>query len=410
MSFADKPKASTAPESIRPSRRAFLKNAGIGLSGLGLNPILFQSLSSATAAQQSDPRSAPADETTSPRRSQPPVIDVHRHCIPETSTLVEGVTRSIAEMLMGLRETDGYSSATVDGITSVIYPEMNQMDLQMKGQDEAGVTLGLLSFSMGLESLCRALFFVPDAEVTRQFNDATAKMVQPYPGRAAFMVGVNPFDESSIAECERCFQVHDAKGIAIGTSWNGKFLDAQEAEPFWEYVQEKDRPIFVHPPLVPIGYQKMDTYRLEEMVGRPFETTMTVARMIYSGVFDRHPGLRVVLPHMGAALPNIAGRLDFGYRLGYGGLPEGQAAVCRKKPSEYFRTNLYVDTMGFNPLGIKYTIETFGIDHVLFGSDYAAVPISPREHIDMVKSLGLSAEDEDKIFFRNAERMFGLSL
>ena len=87
----------------------------------------------------------------------------------------------------------------------------------------------------------------------------------------------------------------------------------------------------------------MNIYRLEEMIGRPFDTTMTVARMIYSGVFDRHPELKIVLPHMGAALPNIVGRLDFGYRLGYDGLPKEEAAACRKKPSEYFRTNQVQD-------------------------------------------------------------------
>jgi len=392
------------------SRRTFLKNAGIGLSGLGLNTILSSIPFSAAAAQQIDPQSAPPDKTISSRQHQSPVIDVHRHCIPEASTLFAGLTRSIAEMRMNLNETGGHLSATSDGITSIIYPEMKQMDLQMKGQDEGGVTLGLLSFSMGLESLCRALFFVPDTEITRQMNDATAEMIQPYPGRAAFMVSVNPFEKSSVEECERCFKAYDAKGISIGTSWDGKFLDAEETEPFWKYAMEKDCPIFLHPPFVPIGYQQMDIYRLEEMVGRPFDTTMTVTRMIYSGVFDRHPGLKIVLPHMGAALPSIAGRLDFGYRLGYKGLPEGQAAVCRKKPSEYFRTNLFVDTMGFNPLGVKYAIETFGIDHVLFGTDYAAVPISPREHVAVVKSIGLSQADEDKIFWKNADKIFGLRL
>lgn len=324
--------------------------------------------------------------------------------------MAEGFTRFIGEMRMNLKETEQYSSASMDGITSIIYPEMKHMDLQMKEQTAAGVTLSIMSFSMGLESMCRALFFIPDAEITRRFNDATAKMIQPYPDKAVFMVSVNPFENSCIAECERCCKDYDAKGIAISTSWDGEFPDAEAAEPFWRYVQEKDIPVFIHPPFVPIGYEKMDIYRLEEMIGRPFDTTMAVARMIYSGLFDRHPGLKIIVPHMGAALPNIAGRLDFGYRLGYKGLPPEQAAVCRKKPSEYFRTNLYVDTMGFNPVGVRYAIETFGIEHVLFGTDYAAVPISPREHIDMVKSIGLGREDQNKIFWKNADKIFELRL
>lgn len=324
--------------------------------------------------------------------------------------MVGGLTRSITEMRMNLKETGDYSSATIKGITSIIYPEIRKIDLQIQCQDQAGVTLSLLSFSMGLETLCQALFFAPDRVVTRQFNDATARMVAAYPDKLAFMVAVNPLEKSSVEECERCFKGYDAKGITIGTSWGGEFLDSEKIEPFWKYAKDRDVAIFLHPPFVPIGYEKMNVYRLEEMVGRPFDTTMTVARMIYSGVFDRHPRLKIVLRHMGAALTNIVGRLDFGYRLGYEGLPKAEAAVCRKKPSEYFRTNLYVDTMGFNPLGVKYAIETFGIDHVLFGTDYAAVPITPREHIDIVRNLGLNKTDEAKVLWENANRIFNLGL
>ena len=217
------------------------------------------------------------------------------------------------------------------------------------------------------------------------------------------------FDEGSIEECERCLRDHGAKGISIGTSWQGRFLDSPELDPFWEYAQDRGAAIFLHPPMVPIGHEQMNLYKLEEVVGRPFDTTMTVSRMIYSGVFDRHPGLRIVLPHMGGGLLNVIGRLDFSHRLGYEGLPEGQAAVCERKPSEYLRTNLHVDTMGFSAAGMRHCIEVFGADRVLFGTDYGPVPISPAEHIDLVKSLGLSPEDEAGIFWKNASDLFGLA-
>jgi len=390
------------------SRRESLKGTGAGLMGPGFETSAA-SASAASTGGTGEPGGQSERKVRPAARSGPsPIIDIHRHCMPQASSMGRGWMRSIAGMRTGLKETGSYSSTTVKGITSVIYPELQRIDLQIKGQDEAGVALGLLSFSMGLETLCQALFFVPDKEVTRRFNDATAAMAAEYPGKLAFMVAVNPFDKSSVGECERCFKEHGARGIAVGTSWNGEFLDSGKIEPFWKYAEDRDRAVFLHPPLVPIGYAKMSAYRLEEMVGRPFDTTMTVARMIYGGVFDRHPRLKIVLPHMGAALPNIVGRLDFGYRLGYDGLPKGEAATCRKKPSEYFRTNLYVDTMGFSPSGVKYAIETFGIDRVLFGTDYAAVPISPREHVDIITSLGLSGSDEAKILWENASRVFGL--
>ena len=213
--------------------------------GLGLGT-LVASGAAASSGKKQEPGGQPARKVRDTTRSgSSSIIDIHRHCMPETSSMGGGLTRSIAEMRMSLKETGRYSSATMKGITSIIYPEMRKIDSQIKAQDDAGVTLSLLSFSMGLETLCQALFFAPDKEVTRQFNDMTATMASEYPGKLAFMGAVNPFDKSSIEECERCFKEHDAKGIAIGTSWNGEFLDSPKVEPFWKYAQERDAAIFL---------------------------------------------------------------------------------------------------------------------------------------------------------------------
>jgi predicted TIM-barrel fold metal-dependent hydrolase len=337
------------------------------------------------------------------------IIDVHRHCLPKPSSATEGAMRTILKKRIHWREIEHYAVTTFKGISSIVYPDLMDIDAQVRGQDEAGITKSILSFSMALETMVRALFMVPEDKLARRLNDATIAMVDRYPDKLDFMAIVNPFNKNSIKECERCIDTLGAKGINISTSWDGKYLDSPELNHFWEFVQERDVAVFLHPPQVPIGCEYMDAYKLEEMLGRPFDTTMTVARMIYAGVFDRFPKLNIVLPHMGGGLPMIAGRLDFGYRLGYKGLPKDQIPICKRKPSEYFRTNLYVDTMGFVSSGIKHVIDLFGVDRVLFGSDYAAVPISPREHVEIVKSLGLSHEDEEKILWKNAYTLFKIT-
>jgi len=337
-----------------------------------------------------------------------PVIDVHRHCMWKTENLLDRTLEIFIKKKIQWRDNPSSSTITMDGISSIVYPELADIDTQVKTQDEAGVTLGILSFSMELELLCRALSFVPKNLLTRKVNDRTAAMVAKYPDKLAFMAMVNPGAQGAVAECERCLNQLGAKGINLSTSWQGEYLDSEKINPFWEYAEHKGVTIYLHPPHVPLGHQKMNRYRLEEVVGRPFDTTMTIARMIYSGVFDRYPKLKVVLAHMGGGLPNVIGRLDFGYRLGYGGLPQGEAAICKRKPSDYLRTNLYVDTMGFSPAGIRHCIELFGIDRVLFGTDYGPVTISPKEHIDIVKGLGLSKQDEEKIFWENARDLFKL--
>jgi len=338
------------------------------------------------------------------------IIDVHRHCLPRPSSAVSGGARLLLESRTGWKETSEYAITKFKGISSIVYPDLMDIDAQVRGQDEAGITKGILSFSMALETISKALFVVTEAKLTRMLNNSTAAMVRKYPEKLSFMAIVNPFAKTSIDECKRCLDELGAIGVNISTSWNGMFLDSSLLEPFWQFIESKDVPVFLHPPQVPIGHKHMAAYKLEEMVGRPFDTTLTVARMIYAGVFDRHPRLKVVLPHMGGCLSMLDGRLDFGYRLGYKGLPSRQVPVCKARPSEYYQTNLYVDTMGFSPKGIKHVIELFGIDRVLFGSDYAAVPINPKEHAEIVAGLGLTQEDEEKVLWKNAARLFHLEV
>ncbi len=383
-------------------RRDFLKVAGMMAVGAAASGSVS---SDETIAKTGDPKKVVESHQNG---ANSPVIDVHRHCMIDASSMIDRAAQLLLFKRLSLKEADKYPSVTWRGITSLIYPDFRDINLQVKVQDEAGVTKSLLSFAMLLETFCEVLS-QPSEQVARRLNDATAALIAKYPAKLAFMAMVNPFDKSSVNECERCFKEHGAKGISIGTSWKGGFLDSQEIDHFWVYAQDKDVAIFLHPPFVPIGSDKMNLYKLEEMVGRPFDTTMTVARMIYSGVLDRYPRLKIVLPHMGGALPNLAGRLDFGYRLGYSGLPAGQAGACKRRPSEYLKTNCYVDTMGFSALGIRHCIDLLGADRVLFGTDYGPVPISPKEHIDIVCSLGLSREDEARILWKNAEELFKLT-
>lgn len=382
------------------SRREFLSRAAAG------GAVTFSLMNNSCIKTNDDLLSA--SPATSPETT--PVIDVHRHAQFQPASTFEEMIQEFAYQRLDRKDIGSISTTTLHGITAQVYPEVLDIHLQVQGQREAGVTMGLLSFSMGLEMFCWALFFLADDLATQQYNDGHAAMVAEYPEDLAFMAMVNPFRSRSVAECERCHTQLGAKGISIGTSWDGEFLDSPALEPLWEYAQDREQPVWLHPPYAPIGHEKMALFKLEEIVGRPFDTTMSITRMIYSGVFDRYPGLKVVLPHMGGGLPNIIGRLDFGYRLGYEGLPSGEEATCERMPSEYLRTNLYVDTMGFSSAGIRHCIDLFGADRVLFGSDYPPVPISPGEHINIVRSLDLAKEDEEKILWKNANELFDLGL
>ncbi|MHC5730073.1 MAG: amidohydrolase family protein, partial [Nostoc sp.] len=154
-------------------------------------------------------------------------------------------------------------------------------------------------------------------------------------------------------------------------------------------------------------------YRLNEAVGRPFDSTVTVARMIGSGVFDRHPKLQVLIVHMGGELSSILGRLDFTWHLNYNGVrnpPAGRPYTNQRPPSEYVKTNILVDCMGFNPIGVRVAVEMCGVDRVVFGSDYGAVPYGIKEHVQIVEDVLPSPVERELVLWRTSNKVFRLGL
>lgn len=274
---------------------------------------------------------------------------------------------------------------------------------------EAGVDLRILLPSMQVVGLS-AMTGRPMREASKRLHDTYAELVAAHPGRFVTLASVSPFEPEGLGEAERAITELGFKGLCLDSSWAGRFYDTEDAYPFFEFAEGNGYPVFLHPPQLPYGFQLMDRWRLEEVVGRPADTGMSVARMIFSGLLDRFPGVKIVLAHMGGTTVTILGRLDFGHRLGYEGLPKEMHARNALKPSEYIRRNFYADTMGFNLPMLKATAEVFGLDRLLFGSDYGPVPISPREHIELVDRLAMSQEEREAVFWRTAEARFDLGL
>jgi aminocarboxymuconate-semialdehyde decarboxylase len=285
---------------------------------------------------------------------------------------------------------------------------MYDFDLQQEVSAKAGITGRIISTPFAAEGISWASK-TPSVDIVKSVNDQIADIVAL--SAKNFGLGtLNPLDASHIAEGERCLGALGFKGLLICSSWHGRFLDGEEAFAFWEWAQDKQVPVFIHPPRVPIGHeQQMDQYKLDELVGRPFDTAMALARMILSGLFDRFPRLKIVVAHMGGGLLPVMGRLDFGWRLGCDGMPERAVIRCKQLPSDYL-AKLHVDTMGFWAPHVREAVEVFGADRVMFGTDYGPVPIDPKEHVDIVNALAISAAEKDKILWRNAATFFNLEI
>lgn len=173
-------------------------------------------------------------------------------------------------------------------------------------------------------------------------------------------------------------------------------IDAERLEPFYDRVEELGVPLFLHPtdavfPDMLEGYDGA----LHLSLGRVIEVSVAASRLILSGMMERHANLKLVMSHTGGALPYQSGRMD----------KNGKAANLRRPPSVYIR-RMYTDTVSPHSLGIKFCVEYYGVDHVMYGSDYPCW--SPAEALKLLSEIGLSPEDHEKILNTNARRILGL--
>ena len=332
-----------------------------------------------------------------------PIVDIHTHCAPRPSDDRFGVAAAMRGIPAGRNTVTSYRD-----LPAVAYHEMTDFDLQQAVSAGAGVTHRILSNPFPAETWT-AVSSAPALDIVKFVNDQVAALVDRAPNLWGLGT-LNPLDREHLGEGERCLTSLGFKGLLITTSWHGRFIDTEEAFPFWEWAQDRLVPLFIHPPRVPIGHDRqMGQYKLDEMVGRPFDTAMALARMILSGLLDRFPHLKIVVAHMGGGLLPVMGRLDFGWRLGCDGMPEDTQIRCAQRPSEYL-TRLHVDTMGFWAPHVREAVEVFGADRVMLGTDYGPVPIDPREHIEIVTGIAATDDDKQKMLWRNAARFFNLDL
>lgn len=298
------------------------------------------------------------------------------------------------------------------GISHTQSDEFVDIEKQMKVCSEAGITHRMIHTPMILTFINEVLG-TPVMEVARIHNDFMAELQQQHPGILFPYGTIKPHEgRDAIREAERCIDKLGFKALAIDTSYGTTdrvFNHVVETFDFWEFANERQIPVYIHPAFLCYGWEWMDRYKFDETVARPNETGLNISLMLISGLFDRFPKLKIILAHMGGSFMMILPRLQFGHKLGYDKLYGYQKALNKREPMEYVWENIWVDTMGFDPAGIKHAIEVFGIDHVLFGTDYGPVPFSPREHIDIIcNDLGLSIQDQNKILGLNAQTLFEL--
>jgi aminocarboxymuconate-semialdehyde decarboxylase len=231
-------------------------------------------------------------------------------------------------------------------------------------------------------------------------NDEIAAEVKRHPGRFLGLGGV-PLQapELAAAELKRAMQGLGLQGAMIGSNVNGHNLDDPALEPFWAAASALGAFIFVHPHAGAAG-ERLGGYYLKNLVGLPFETTIAGASLVFGGVLERHPGLKICLAHGGGFLPYQAGR----FRHGFAVRPEARINLAH--PPEDSIGRLFYDTILHSGTTLAFLIASVGADHVLLGSDYP-FDMGNLDCVARLEELTLPAQDRDLILGGYAERVLG---
>ena len=279
-----------------------------------------------------------------------------------------------------------------------ITPQMHDPAQRVEEMDETGIDLQIISVTTP------QVYFLegqPCVDLSRICNDYLAEMVQQYPTRfrALASVPLTADSDAAVKEFERCLDDLNMVGAIIGANINGRPIDDPAFAPFYEVLNARKSTMLIHP-MVPAGIEVMNNYALAPLVGFMMDTTLAVARLIFSGFFDTYPDVKVIVGHLGATAPYLAGRLDIGYR----SYPDCKG--IEQAPSEYLK-RMYYDTVSFHIPALHCAAETVGADRIVFGSDYPHV-IGDVAGATKVIEEALPASALPGILGDTAAEMFGL--
>jgi aminocarboxymuconate-semialdehyde decarboxylase len=297
----------------------------------------------------------------------------------------------------------GQSSKDHNG---VMFPSIAQSltdpGARLEHMDRMGVDV------QGLATFVSEYFYwapAPEAaESARVQNDNLAAAAAEHPDRFALFGATLPLQDTdlALAELDRVVDELGFKGIQIGGTVDGHNLDEPRFRPFWAGVEAKGVPVILHPN----GYQesqRFGDYFLVNCIGNPLETMVAATRMIFSGLFEEHPGIELVLLHGGGYLPFYCSRADHTWRV----RPETRVMIPDRPPSAYMKS-LFYDTMVFDPLYLRHLIEVVGANHVMLGTDFP-FDMGETDPVGLIDATeGLSDVERAGVKGDNAARLFGL--
>ncbi|MDA1001152.1 MAG: amidohydrolase family protein [bacterium] len=323
-------------------------------------------------------------------------IDVQTHYMPEAYVKALEARTDFPRM----ESTGGKTWAWGTEVDKLpMPPSIFDLSVKLKEMDENGVDLSLLSLNIPGPDLAKKPA-VAD-ELARIGNDGIAEAVSRHPGRFRGVANLGFGSiEASCRELERCMDDLGFVGLQVFAYIGGKRpVDDPAFAPLWALLAERGVPLVLHPGPSPSSHVYQDFW-LGPLVGFLFDESLATLRLILSGVMERLPDLKVLLPHAGATLPLLMARVDYLTSIHPGGDEN-----LTQPPSGYFR-RVYTDAVAHSKAALELAVREMGPERIMFATDSPWVPI--KNHVKLVESLGLSAEETDRIWSGTAKEFFGL--
>jgi aminocarboxymuconate-semialdehyde decarboxylase len=324
-----------------------------------------------------------------------PIIDFHNHYYPPA--YLDALKRGPTSVKVTF-DTDGNPLLHYPGDYNIVVPGHRDIEYRQRVLEEIGVDMQVLTLtSPGTHVEEPAIA----ARLAILVNDALAEIVRTRPTRFTALATLPLNDpRASVAELDRVLGMGFA-GVMLFSNVNGTALSDSRYWPLYELANDRGAVLYIHP-IHPVGVEAMTEYWLMPLVGFLMDTTLTAAKLVFSGIVERFPRIRWVLGHLGGAIPYLSERLDRGYHA---------FADCRvhikRPPSEYLK-GFYYDTVNFDPAALKLAIDFAGPEHVLAGSDYPHQIGSLTSMLDSLRSLPIPEPDRAAILGGNAKRLLNL--
>jgi predicted TIM-barrel fold metal-dependent hydrolase len=249
---------------------------------------------------------------------------------------------------------------------------------------------------------------VESIEWASRINDILAGYCKKYPGRFYFKATLPLQDiKKSLKEIDRVYNDLGAKGIQIFSNINGRLASSPEFHPIYERAAKYGLSVEIHPSHRPVTADAMKEAGLPfQLYGFTMDTTMVVTSLLYQGVFEKYPGLKVHHSHLGGMVPYMIGRVDNAFRR----FNKEWGIELPKPPSEYYKNQVYVDTLSLHVPAMKCALEFMGVEHLLFGTDYPhRASGTVEENFVALDSMGLDEGKKGEILEKNATKLFNLN-